>query len=819
MMMLRSGGMPSSTFCPLPWNHLATHPHGAITLCCEAAHDQRMSESFNNGLQREYQTLHSTEYNFEKIQNSESFSQVRLKMLNDEMPEQCKRCWDNEKVGNKSKRLIEIERLDFTEEDARKVTNDDGTITKVDYEFIELRLGNHCNTICRTCNPHSTSRWKKDYDTIFPNNAYQLQQNLFDWPLDDDFWNNLIEHCDSLKYIYINGGEPLLIDKHLSFLQQLIAKDVAQNITLVYSTNCTVINEAYEEVWKNFKAVQLMVSIDDLESRNYYIRYPTQWRKVTKTLEWIRKLCMFNSNISYNIMQTVSTYNIYYLKEFQEFFQKNYPHWTSDHGDVGYISMNFVTDPVEFDASLLPEDIKEQILNKIRGLVYLGCSDFYDTVEKHLQKSESLKDANEFLELTEKMDKVRGQSLRDTFPEFYNLLRGNKEFFCSAPFSTMYIHPTGEVKTCCIGESTFGSTKENSLEEIWHNDMFTNLRKDFISGEITDLVEKNCSTCINFERSGIHSLRDKLNQDYEHKIDKSPDTNINLLYIDVRFNNFCNFKCRTCYHEYSSSIHNEDKGSNQDIIYAGKTEDDLYNQIVPHLDHVNQIYFAGGEPLIQKEHWLILDKLKEMGRTETSLQYNTNFSTLKYKKRHITEYWNDFDDVLLLLSLDGWKEGAEYWRHGTDWEKIYSNILEVKEKCPHVQMGTTTTVSWVNLYSALDFLDHVLDENLMLEEKLNINVLQKPAIFSVQVVPSWKKDELKERIQKTLDKTTEASLLRNNLNALLDYMYEVEHDAGNSAGWKTAWDFFINRRDKLRDEDFFTAFPEHENMRQIIEHE
>ena len=140
MMLLRSGGMPSSTFCPLPWKHLATHPHGAITLCCEAAHDQRMSESFNNGLQREYQTLHSTEYNFEQIQNSDSFSQVRLKMLNDEMPEQCKRCWDNEKVGNKSKRLIEIERLDFTEEDARKVTNDDGTITEVDYEFIELRL-------------------------------------------------------------------------------------------------------------------------------------------------------------------------------------------------------------------------------------------------------------------------------------------------------------------------------------------------------------------------------------------------------------------------------------------------------------------------------------------------------------------------------------------------------------------------------------------------------------------------------------------------------------------------------------------------------
>ena len=39
--------MASKSFCPLPWKHLATHPHGSITLCCESEQIGRQSESFD----------------------------------------------------------------------------------------------------------------------------------------------------------------------------------------------------------------------------------------------------------------------------------------------------------------------------------------------------------------------------------------------------------------------------------------------------------------------------------------------------------------------------------------------------------------------------------------------------------------------------------------------------------------------------------------------------------------------------------------------------------------------------------------------------
>lgn len=388
----------------MPWKHLATHPHGAVTLCCEAEHRDRLSESFDNGLTRTFKTLHSTHYDFDEIMNSESFCKVRTMMLNDEEPPQCKRCFDLERAGIKSKRQYDGERLNFTEEQAIRITNADGTINEVEYEFVELRLGNHCNVACRTCNPFSTSRWVKDWNTVNPENPQQINQLVFNWPLDQDFWDKLLQHSNSLRVIYINGGEPLLIDKHLHFLKQLVDQDKAKNITLVYSTNCTVINTDYEEIWKEFEHVQLMLSIDDLEDRNSYIRHPTKWNIVLNVIDWVQKLAKSES-ISYNIMQTVSAYNIFYMKEFHEYFS-----------DVPYVSLNFVTDPTSLDPSFLPEETKRVILDK-----HKDC-EFYDTIKNFLTQRES-NSASVFLEKTFIMDELRKQDFTKTFPELYSLVK------------------------------------------------------------------------------------------------------------------------------------------------------------------------------------------------------------------------------------------------------------------------------------------------------------------------------------------------------------------------------------------------------------
>ena len=406
----------SETFCPLPWNHLATHPHGICTLCCESNQEEGQSQAFNNTNNkafREFLTLQKVD-DFSEITNSDSFSKVRLQMLNGEKPTECSKCWEAESVGNKSKRYYESRRLPMTLEQAKEITNDDGTLKDVNYEFVELRLGNHCNVQCRTCNPYSSSRWLKDWDTIYPERRALpefTRKSSFNWPLEEEFWEKLIDKCNELRLLYINGGEPFLIDKHFNFLQTLVDRGISKNVEIVYSTNCTIINHTYEDIWKEFKKVQFMLSIDDIGERKGYIRTYTAWSKVLEFVDWMKDITSKNDNLDYNILQTVSTYNIFYIPEFYEYF------------DGEHISHNFVNDPAHFDPLILPREVQQIIVERIGGLT--------KDVQNYLQverKSDGIAISNisglhTFFAKTNAMDVIKKTSFKETFPEFYELIK------------------------------------------------------------------------------------------------------------------------------------------------------------------------------------------------------------------------------------------------------------------------------------------------------------------------------------------------------------------------------------------------------------
>jgi hypothetical protein len=402
--------MNKKTFCPLPWTHLATHPHGSVTLCCESDMTNRNSDSYNIKKEmivsdRDYQTLHSTNYSFEKIMNSDLFSEVRKKMLNGEMPSQCKKCFEYEKNGLLSKRNIETERLDFSYEDAIKITNSEGKLTDINFEFIELRLGNHCNLACRTCNPSSSTRWIKDYEKL-TGNSVPISQENFDWPLDDKFWEALFKHSHETKIIYINGGEPFLIDKHYNYLKYLADNGYAKNIQLFYSTNCTVKNNLYIDIWKYFKKVHFWISIDDINQRNEYLRSPSSWETVTETFNWFLTLKNTLNNVDCSIMQTVSIMNIFYLKEFYEYFKKY---------NIN-ISLNFVHDPYHYNAIILPKKLKDRVIDKHKNYPFVDLLiNYFSDVEN--------KDFHLFLKYNSKLDNIRKQSFEKSFKEWYNILQ------------------------------------------------------------------------------------------------------------------------------------------------------------------------------------------------------------------------------------------------------------------------------------------------------------------------------------------------------------------------------------------------------------
>jgi MoaA/NifB/PqqE/SkfB family radical SAM enzyme len=184
----------------------------------------------------------------------------------------------------------------------------------------------------------------------------------------------------------------------------------------------------------------------------------------------------------------------------------------------------------------------------------------------------------------------------------------SKDTFCPLPWTSMALHPSGRAQVCCIS-NFIGDTSKESLAEIWNSDKLKKLRVDMLNGIENDI----CKSCYSHEKLGANSSRLNWNKIFdtvrndivtETKIDGTLDR-FELNYVDVRFNNLCNFKCRSCDPVYSSRIASESK--RKQVLRINS--DDVVAQFKSHYPYLKQIYFAGGEPMIQQEHWNMLSDL------------------------------------------------------------------------------------------------------------------------------------------------------------------------------------------------------------------
>ena len=390
----------SDTFCPLLFQHLATHPHGGVTHCCVADHRNALSSSRDGdrfyNLNRD--TVHDT-------MNSESFKKARLEVLDDKKPKACLRCYAEEAKGMNSKRVEEIKNYpEYTIDVAREVTDSTGYMKDVQLEFVELRLGNTCNVACRTCNPASSSKWRNDYDklqnaTTFTLTDYNTMEG-FRWPERTGFWEDLLQHCDNVKTFYINGGEPMLSKEHFAFLQRLV--DMGKtDIKLWYNINMTLMNEKVIDLWRKFDHVKISCSIDDLGDRNHYIRYPTKWNDVEKNF-----LRLKSEGFEMDITQTVSWMNYSTLGDF-------YKEFHNKHGI--FVHHNYVYDPDVLSPAVLPKAMREDIHKNFEGVFDEWKLKELKTMFGGPDKPKKWEQAKEY---TRNLDDIRNQDIENFLPEF-----------------------------------------------------------------------------------------------------------------------------------------------------------------------------------------------------------------------------------------------------------------------------------------------------------------------------------------------------------------------------------------------------------------
>lgn len=389
--------------------------------------------------------------------------------------------------------------------------------------------------------------------------------------------------------------------------------------------------------------------------------------------------------------------------------------------------------------------------------------------------------------------------------------------FCIYPWIHLHAYPTGEAYPCCHAEMKHpvGNCKNSTLQEIWQDTPMQKLREDMLS----ETPNPTCARCYEQEGSGFFSGRRSANKHHGHHIKKLDDNPFEMTYWDIRFSNLCNLRCRSCGHIFSSQWYQDQsklagpvwKSKNQVLNYAGRTELDMWEQLEPHLDHVEQIYFAGGEPLLMEEHYRILDELVRRKLFHVRLIYNTNFSHTDLKSRSVFEYWKHFDSVAVGASLDATGPRAEYIRKGTEWNTVEQNRKAMMKICPRVDFYISPTLSIMNAWHLPDFHRNWVELGLIRPQDLNVNILQDPAYYRIDIAPMKYKQRLRVKFEEHLAWLENKDPLQRatvGFASAINFMMSTDNTALIDTFWRKTKEL-----DAIRCENILEVIPELEALK------
>jgi sulfatase maturation enzyme AslB (radical SAM superfamily) len=221
---------------------------------------------------------------------------------------------------------------------------------------------------------------------------------------------------------------------------------------------------------------------------------------------------------------------------------------------------------------------------------------------------------------------------------------------------------------------------------------------------------------------------------------------------------------------------------------------------------VEQIYFAGGEPLLMEEHYNILEELVRRGRFDVRLIYNTNFTHTDLKGRSVFEYWKQFKSVAVGASLDGQGSVAEYIRKGTRWADVVQNRLEMIRVCPEVDFYISPTLSIMNAWHLPDFHKEWVAHGLIRAQDLNVNILQDPAHYRIDIAPAAYKQRLEEKYLKHLDWMSDRDPLgraTQGFQSAIQYLNATDNTHLIDQFWRKTHEL-----DSIRNENIMEVIPE-----------
>ena len=323
--------------------------------------------------------------------------------------------------------------------------------------------------------------------------------------------------------------------------------------------------------------------------------------------------------------------------------------------------------------------------------------------------------------------------------------------FCALPFTHLSTRPNGDITPCCRSRDTLGNIKDMTFEQAWNSDNQKQLRKDLLTG----VRNKYCYQCWDMEDQGSTSMRQIKNKTRkgmvpEHLTEEMPFV---VPVIELKMSNLCNFRCRTCKPELSTTWMKDWKSVKHEYDKIGYGLDDetgrlthfnndqFVEDILKLAPHMEIVEFAGGEPLMDPLHYKVLEALEPFASNIT-VKYSTNLSKVKFGKFDTIASWAKFRKVDLSLSIDGHPELNNYIRTESDTNVLAENLKLVRAELGDKYDGRAALCysAWnvFGLPESYEYFDTVLDT------PVHGNIAWDPIFINPQVLPQ----ELKQMATK-----------------------------------------------------------------------
>lgn len=402
----------NNSYCVLPWLGISVDPDGSIKPCCESLYHFTKDDGskFNLGADK-----------IEDIYNSTDFLNMRTSMLKGNPVLGCESCYKNEAVTGRSSRTKNNAhwKIKFTEPTA-----------DINIKYFDLRFGNLCNLMCRSCNPRNSSQLEKELKSLSHTNisnyiAPGYDYDINQWYLTDTFDKNMESQINNISWLYITGGEPTIVEKNIEFLEKLITSGRSKSITLSFNTNMTNTKPKFYELIKEFKKVICIASIDGYDDMQEYLRYPSDWNQIDNNF---KKLIDMGDPIQMLPTVVIQATNLGKIVDLFEYFENFNRIANKTVAEIAIIILQY---PSYSSLIHLPVDYKIKCWERIQEWMQTKCKyqsmQFYISMAglKKMCYTNELSKHNikKYKDFNSLLDSTRGHQLKNVNLELYNLIQ------------------------------------------------------------------------------------------------------------------------------------------------------------------------------------------------------------------------------------------------------------------------------------------------------------------------------------------------------------------------------------------------------------